>query len=115
MLISRDENGRINLMNNLLFFLLGLLEDIIKFINEWVFVHIALYGKSYVKTLKTSFRELMSGKGSVLINSLCIMSAINLLSFTCGLLYLGILYLTIDLTKVVNDIKEIMMFIMIIL
>ncbi|EPR77770.1 hypothetical protein SLOPH_1209 [Spraguea lophii 42_110] len=115
MLVSRDEERSDSILNSILYFLLSMLEDVIRFANEWVFVHIALYGKSYVKTLKTSFQELMSGKGSILVNSLCIMSAINLLSFACGLLYLGILYLTIDLAKTMNDIKEIMMLIMIML
>ncbi|EPR78617.1 hypothetical protein SLOPH_1844, partial [Spraguea lophii 42_110] len=52
MFVPRNEGSRCSLLNNILLFLPNILKDIIIFANGWIFVHIALYGKSYVKTLK---------------------------------------------------------------
>lgn len=57
-------------------FLLVLLEDIIRLANDWVFVYIAVYGKSYKKALQGSFEKATEPGNNVMISSLIVDKAL---------------------------------------
>jgi len=73
--------------------ILAILQEIIQFINEWTFVYMAIYGKGYVDSIKGAFGILGEGRNSILVNSLCVLPALNVLSIAAALGYIGVLKL----------------------
>lgn len=57
-------------------FLLVFLEDIIRLANDWVFVYIAVYGKSYKKALQGSFEKAAEPGNNIMISSLIVDKAL---------------------------------------
>ncbi len=91
----RNENERSAFVRILAFIaeiLLIFLEDLIRLANDWVFVQIAVYGKSYKKALEESFEKAINPANHTLINALIVDMAV----FFVGIFGIGSFLLLLE-------------------
>lgn len=79
------------------------LEEVIRLANDWVFVYIAIYGKSYKKALEESFEKATEPGNSMLINTLIVDKTLWFLGILSSLFYLFTLGIFIDLKLAVSN------------
>lgn len=93
--------------------ILAIMYEIINTINEYVFVYMALYGKSYIESIKGAF-EVINERNKILLNSLCIQPVIFITSLIGALAFYSILDLTqVQNTSFINEITTMGVFLMI--
>lgn len=100
---SRSE-GRRSLASEILYIIidviLSILQDIMEFINEWVFVYMALYGESYVNSIKSAYNNVAKGANNTLINSLCVFPMLGLFSLSIAIGYIALIIFMYDVVSV---------------
>ncbi|KAG0438216.1 Protein PNS1 [Dictyocoela muelleri] len=88
---NRKKSERQSIFSEILRFIailiLSIIEDILNFANEWVFVFMAIYGESYAKSMKNAYNLLISGENKILIDSLAMLPLLELLGFSCFIIY----------------------------
>lgn len=77
---------------------LDILQALIESMNEFAYVYLALYGKSYIGSIKGAF-EILTEKNLILLNSMCIRPVIFILSYIGSQLFYFLL-------KKIGDRKE---------
>ncbi|KCZ81491.1 hypothetical protein H312_01069 [Anncaliia algerae PRA339] len=90
---NEERNIFFEILIAILAFILRILEDIIHYANEWLFVYMAIHGKNYMDSLKESFRMATDTKNMLLINNIIVDQMLSMISFFYLLVYLTISYL----------------------
>ncbi|KAL0265794.1 UNVERIFIED_CONTAM: hypothetical protein PYX00_011509 [Menopon gallinae] len=82
--------------------LLVFLEEIIQLANDWVFVYIAVYGKSYKKALRGSFEKASEPGNNVMISSLIVGKALWFFGLVGMVSYMAMIYMAIGFDVIIQ-------------
>lgn len=96
---SRRENRDAGLVYQLFQAIIGiflsLLNEFVEFANHWALIYMSLYGTKYSESVKESFNLVMFQRNYILVNNLCIVPVMNVLSTSMLLGYLALFYYSV--------------------
>lgn len=89
---SRDRGLGYVIIQIIIGVLIAMLKNFIEFVNHWALVYMSLYGTKYIDSVKESFDLIMFQRNHILVNNLCLMPVMNVLSESMVIGFLILMY-----------------------